>query len=256
MAREKPKATISPANAISHVNVATVRRSARERSTCCEATKSTASASAEALRPVAATQNSAAARRNTGIPIASGKRAAFQGQAVAARTAQAETTMTRRLRGSDGLARTARPRASPGPPGLHERIGDDQDRQEEEHHDDGTPEPGGSVSSRRDVQVVFRELPQDQTEDERRPGPSGRDHRIAKGAEDEHRDQIPVAVVCRVAADEDEKHDEGDEEMGPDGRELRELVDEHEARTHRDDVREDDRPRSEERRVGQECPSL
>src|SRR5436190_182672 len=186
MAREKPKATISPANAISHVNVATVRRSARERSTCCEATKSTASASAEALRPVAATQNSAAARRNTGIPIASGKRAAFQGQAVAARTAQAETTMTRRLRGSDGLARTARPRASPGPPGLHERI--------------------------------------------------------AEGAEDEHRDQIPVAVVCRVAADEDEKHDEGDEEMGPDGRELRELVDEHEARTHRDDVREDDRP--------------
>src|SRR5687768_12216763 len=97
--------------------------------------------------------SSVAASEKSGMPMTSGKSAAFHGQAVAANTAYPEASITAIDRPTDAplcMRRLA--------PRLEQRVNDHRyrDHDEDEHH--GPREPRRFVARHRNVQVVLGDL--------------------------------------------------------------------------------------------------
>src|SRR3989337_2106646 len=134
MAKKKPR--IQP-------KIARVRFSTSSEGRCGESWKSTAFPPLPASGRNRPSNSSALARQKIGIPMTRGKRAAFHGQAMAVRTAHAERAMMHRLRSHEALLRIGRLRVWLGTPRLDERVGDHQDREEEEGDDHRPAHPLG-----------------------------------------------------------------------------------------------------------------
>src|SRR5215510_14360808 len=160
--------------------------------------KSFASSAASPAPPKSVQSASVAARQKSGMPMTSGKRAAFHGQAVAATIPYPATSMISTESAREAFLCTRR-RLSPH---LEERIEDHRDGDRDQDQHDWPRQPRRLVARDRDVQVVLGDLAEHQAEHERRPRPAGEDHEVADTAEDQRHCEVAVVVVRGVATDE------------------------------------------------------
>src|SRR5712691_11297046 len=97
------------------------------------------------VEPKSTQTTSAAARQNTGIAMTRGKSAAFHGHASALTAAHTDSAMMPRPRTRDALLCT-RVLSHAGASRLKERIADHEQRETEEHQNDGPYKPGCFVT--------------------------------------------------------------------------------------------------------------
>src|SRR3990172_11233072 len=138
-------------------------------------------ASLRAVDPKSTHRTSAAAMQNSGIPITSGKSAAFHGHENVLNTPQPASAMMPSASASDALL-GMRPLPGARAPRLYKRIDDHHQRDADEHQHHRPREPGRAVARHGDVQIILGDLAQHQAQDERRTRPARGDHEIADSA--------------------------------------------------------------------------
>src|SRR5688572_2728600 len=151
---------------------------------------SVVSATSISFLPAAALPNSVqsastAARQKRGMPIASGKSAAFHGQAVAAKMPYPARSMTPTDSASDAALGM---RALP--PRLVEGVDDHDHRDGDEDQDDRAREPRRLVAGDRDIEVVLGDLAEYQAQHEGCAWPAGEHHEVSDGAEDQRHQDV------------------------------------------------------------------
>src|SRR3954464_4234661 len=239
-ATRKPSSTMATKKPIAHPAASSVRRKTTSRGWPSDSLKSAAWPASS--WPKTAHISSAAARQKSGMPMTSGKSFAFSGQSSALYTPQPETAMMASARPSEARLGTF-PRA----PGLDGGIEDhgDGDQDEGDHH--RTPEPRRVVARHRDVEVVLRDLAEDEAQHKRRARPSGEHHEVADRTEHQRHHDVGIVVVAGEAADEDQHQDHRHQQMPGHRGERSQSVQEHEAQGHGDQVGEHYGPHHRER---------
>src|SRR5690242_4194906 len=144
------------------------------------------------------------------MPITIGKSLAFSGQSSAAMVPAPETTITASDNASDERLCTG---PLPGTPELGERIEHDPGRDGEQQEHERAQQPRSVVARDGDVQIVFSDLAENEPENERRTRVAGAYHEVAHRSGDQRYDEVGVARVRRVAADEDQHQDHRDQEV-------------------------------------------
>src|SRR6266545_2983753 len=202
IAARKPSRTIAAKKPTIQPNAAAVLRSVTSWGRWSESWKSCVAMRASGRRITHST--SAAARQNSGMPMASGNSAAFHGQASALTTAHAARIMLPMPSASDARLRM---RVLARTPRLDEWETDHGDGEAEQHQHHGPRKPGRLVARHRYIEIVFSDLAEHQAEDERRARPSAQHHQVADGAEGKRHQQVAIVVVRCKAADENQHQD-------------------------------------------------
>ncbi len=128
------------------------------------------------------------------------------------------------------------------PPSLKHRVERPQHNQSKQAYDAGEAEPFQPVIVDGQKEVLFRQLSQDQAQDQRRTGPVGLHHDPSQRAKGEHRDDVAQRVVFRKGADvtqnQNERNYQGASHLGDFG----DLSQKEKTDRRRDDVGNDNDP--------------
>src|SRR3970282_1000307 len=121
-------------------------------------------------------------------------------------------------------------------------VGDNDYSKDNEGNDAGENQPLAAVGGGRDPKIVFRDLTQDQSQDQRRPRPALQDHVVAHDAEYKSNDEIVEAVIGGEGADKDKQEKKRDEQPAADEGERGKLVKDEKADRGDDEIGDDQNP--------------